>query len=85
MTDTVGLLRDKNDAGTLIPKVSIDEAPELIKSGIISDGMLPKVSCCINAVEKGVERVFIIDGRVPHSILIEVLTDKGIGTMFYKQ
>jgi len=85
MTDTVGLLTDKNDAGTLIPKVSIDEAPELIKSGIISDGMLPKVSCCINAVEKGVERVFIIDGRVPHSILIEVLTDKGIGTMFYKQ
>lgn len=85
MTDTIGLLSDKNDADSLIPRVEIGEAPALIESGVVSGGMLPKVNCCISAVEKGVDRVFIIDGRVPHSILIEVLTDKGIGTMFYKQ
>ena len=85
MTDTIGLLNDKNDVNTLIPRVDIKEAPALIESGIVDGGMLPKVNCCISAVEKGVDRVFIIDGRVPHSILIEVLTDKGIGTMFYKQ
>ncbi|NLL17288.1 MAG: acetylglutamate kinase [Clostridiales bacterium] len=85
MTDTIGLLNDKNDVNTLIPRVDIKEAPALIESGIVDGGMLPKVNCCISAVEKGVDSVFIIDGRVPHSILIEVLTDKGIGTMFYKQ
>lgn len=85
MTDTIGLLNDKNDVNTLIPRVDIKEALALIESGIVDGGMLPKVNCCISAVEKGVDRVFIIDGRVPHSILIEVLTDKGIGTMFYKQ
>ncbi len=84
MTDTYGILKDKDDADSLIPVVKIDEAPELVKSGIISGGMIPKVECCIDAVRGGVKRVFIIDGRVPHSILIEMLTNEGIGTMFVK-
>ncbi len=82
MTDIRGLLRDKDDEDSLIPVVSVSEAPELIREGIISGGMIPKIECCIDAIRQGVKRVFILDGRVPHSILIETLTDEGIGTMF---
>lgn len=81
MTDIAGILRDKNDPSTLITKIHVSEAPQLIHEGIISGGMIPKVECCIEAIRRGVEKVFIIDGRIPHSILIEVLTDEGIGTM----
>ena len=82
MTDIRGLLRDKDDEETVIPVVNVSEAPQLIHDGIISGGMIPKIECCIEAIRQGVGQVFIIDGRVPHSILIEVLTDEGIGTMF---
>lgn len=82
MTDIAGILRDKDDPDSLISKVFIEDAPELIKSGIISGGMIPKVQCCIDAVNLGVHKVFVIDGRVAHSIIIEILTDEGIGTMF---
>ena len=82
MTDIVGLLRDKDDPTTLIPKVYVSDAPKLIKDGVISGGMIPKIGCCIEAIRRGVHKVFIIDGRIPHSILIEILTDAGIGTMF---
>lgn len=82
MTDIVGLLRDKDDPSTLIPKVYVSDAPKLMRDGVISGGMIPKVNCCIEAIRRGVNKVFIIDGRIPHSILIEVLTDEGVGTMF---
>jgi len=82
MTDISGLLRDRDDPSTLIPVVSISEAPQLVREGVISGGMIPKVECCIQAIRRGVKKVFIIDGRVPHSILIETMTDEGIGTMF---
>ena len=82
MTDISGILRDKSDPSTLISKISVSEAPALIESGVIAGGMIPKTECCVNAVKWGVKRVFIIDGRVPHSIIIEMLTDEGIGTMF---
>ncbi len=82
LTDTEGILRDKNDPTTLIPHITVEETKELIESGIISDGMIPKVECCTNAILEGVKKVFIIDGRIPHSLLIETLTDEGIGTMF---
>ncbi len=82
MTDIVGLLKDKDDPTTLIPKVYVSDAPKLIRDGIISGGMIPKINCCIEAIRRGVKKVFIIDGRVPHAILIEMLTDEGIGTMF---
>ena len=82
MTDIVGLLRDKDDPSTLIRKVTRAEAKELFDEGVIAGGMIPKVQCCLDALDEGVNRVFIIDGRVPHAILIEVLTDEGIGTMF---
>jgi len=82
MTDIRGLLRDKDDESTLIPVVKVSEAPALINEGIISGGMIPKIECCIDAIRQGVHKVFILDGRVPHSILIETLTDEGIGTMF---
>ena len=82
MTDIVGLLRDKDDPSTLIPKVYVSDAPKLMRDGVISGGMIPKVNCCIEAIRRGVHKVFIIDGRIPHSILIEVLTDEGVGTMF---
>ena len=84
LTDISGILRDKNDPDTLISRISLEEADELIAEGIISDGMIPKVECCTNAIKWGVHRVFIIDGRIKHSILIETLTDEGIGTMFTK-
>lgn len=82
MTDTSGILRDVNDPSTLISVVEVSEAPQLVREGVISGGMIPKVECCIEAIRRGVKKVFIIDGRVPHAILIEVLTDEGIGTMF---
>lgn len=84
LTDTPGILRDKNDPESLISHITVEETAQLVKDGIISDGMIPKVECCTNAILEGVKRVFIIDGRVPHSILIETLTDEGIGTMFEK-
>lgn len=82
MTDISGILRDKDDPSSLIPVVHASEAPRLVNEGIISGGMIPKVECCIEAIRRGVKKVFIIDGRIPHSILIETLTDEGIGTMF---
>lgn len=82
MTDIRGLLRDKDDESTLIPEVNVSELKQLEKSGILAGGMIPKVECCVEAIRRGVKKVFIIDGRVPHSLLIEVLTDEGIGTMF---
>ncbi len=82
MTDIPGLLYDKNDASTLIHALNVSEVPRLINQGVISGGMIPKVDCCIEAIRRGVKKVFIIDGRVKHSILIEMLTDEGLGTMF---
>lgn len=82
MTDIDGILRDKDDPSTLISKIYVSEAPQLIREGIISGGMIPKINCCIEAIRQGVRKVFVIDGRIPHSILIETLTDEGIGTMF---
>ncbi len=83
MTDIVGLLRDKDDENTLISSVCVSEAPQLMRDGIISGGMIPKIECCVEAIRQGVNRVFILDGRVPHSLLIETLTNEGIGTMLY--
>ena len=81
MTDTKGVLADANDSESLIARLSLDEIPKLQASGVITGGMIPKLECCAHAVEKGANRAFIIDGRVPHAILIEMLTDEGIGTM----
>ena len=81
MTDIAGVLRDKNDPSTLIPELTIGEAIKLFEENIIAGGMIPKVECCIDAIHRGVERVIIMDGRVPHSILMEILTDEGAGTM----
>ncbi len=81
MTDIAGLLRDKDDPSSLIPAVTVSEAKQLFADGVISGGMIPKVDCCIEAIEKGVRHVVIMDGRVPHSILMELLTDEGAGTM----
>ena len=85
MTDIAGILRDKDDPKTLIPDITIDEAKALYEEGIISGGMIPKVDCCIEAIHEGVENVIIMDGRVPHSILMEILTDEGAGTMVMKE
>ena len=82
MTDIAGLLEDKDDPSTLIPKVYVSDVANLVKRGVISGGMIPKVECCTEAIRRGVKKVFIIDGRVPHSILVEMMTDEGIGTMF---
>jgi len=84
MTDIAGILRDKDDPSSLIPELTISEAKALYGKGIISGGMIPKVDCCISAIEKGVENVTILDGRIPHSILMELLTDEGAGTMVVK-
>ena len=81
MTDIDGILRDKDDPSTLIHKLTVSEAKGLYDEGIISGGMIPKVDCCIEAISKGVQTVVINDGRVPHSILMELLTDEGAGTM----
>lgn len=82
MTDIAGLLQDKDDDSTLIPTVNVSDVPYLKKAGIISGGMIPKVDCCVEAVRRGVRKTSIIDGRVPHSILIELLTNEGVGTQF---
>lgn len=82
LTDISGILYDKDDPTTLIPVITLSDAEKLIEEGVINGGMIPKVECCTNAIKWGVTKVFIIDGRVPHSILIETLTDEGIGTMF---
>ena len=84
MTDIEGILRDKNDPKSLISCLDIPEAKELFDSGVISGGMIPKVQCCIDALEHGVHKVTILDGRVPHALLIETLTDEGAGTMVVK-
>ena len=84
MTDIAGVLMDKNDPSTLIPHLTVAEAKGLYASGVIAGGMIPKVDCCIEALEHGVENVIIMDGRIPHSILMELLTDEGAGTMVTK-
>lgn len=81
MTDIAGILRDRNDPSTLIPEITAQAMPKLLEEGIISGGMIPKVECCMEAIRKGVHNVIIMDGRVPHSILMELLTDEGAGTM----
>ncbi|MBQ6563902.1 MAG: acetylglutamate kinase [Clostridia bacterium] len=81
MTDIDGILRDRNDPESLISMMTIQEARTLQGEGIISGGMIPKVECCISAIEQGVKKVIILDGRVPHAILMELLTDRGAGTM----
>ena len=81
MTDIAGLLKDKDDPSTLIPEVTVKECEQLQKDGIISGGMIPKIDCCVEAIREGVKNVIIMDGRVPHSILMEILTDEGAGTM----
>ncbi|MGI6672433.1 MAG: acetylglutamate kinase [Christensenellales bacterium] len=85
MTDIAGILRDKDAPATLISEVTLKQAKQLFAEGIISGGMIPKVQCCIDAIHRGVERVFILDGRIPHSVLLEILTDEGVGTMFLKE
>ena len=82
LTDIVGLLRDKDDPSTLIPDVHVSEVPAMKRQGIISGGMIPKIECCVEAIRRGVKKAVIIDGRVPHSILIEILSNEGIGTQF---
>ena len=84
MTDIAGILMDKDDPATLIPSITVSEAKKLYDKGIISGGMIPKVDCCIEALEHGVNNVVIMDGRIPHSILMELLTDEGAGTMVMK-
>ena len=85
MTDTKGVLRDKDDESSLIEKIWVSDIPSLVKQGIISGGMIPKIECCREAIRRGVKKVFIIDGRVEHSILVETLSDRGIGTMFVNE
>ena len=82
MTDIAGILRDRNDPASLISEITVSEAQKLREDGVINGGMIPKVECCITALGAGVENVTILDGRVPHSILMELLTDEGAGTMF---
>ena len=82
LTDVRGLLRDPEDEESIIHRLKVSEVPALVKEGVISGGMIPKVDCCVEAVRKGVERANIQDGRVPHSILIELLSKVGVGTMF---
>ena len=81
MTDIAGILMDKDDPATLIPHVTVSEAKKLYDTGVVSGGMIPKVDCCIEAISHGVKHVVIMDGRIPHSILMELLTDEGAGTM----
>jgi acetylglutamate kinase len=81
LTDVRGLLRDPKDENTLLPVVELSQVPGLIHDGVIKGGMIPKVDCCVEAVRSGVENTIILDGRIPHSILIELLSDEGIGTM----
>ena len=85
MTDIAGVLKDKDDPTSLIPCIDFAEAKELFNDGTISGGMIPKVECCLEAISKGVKKVVIMDGRVPHSLLIETMTDEGAGTMVVKE
>ena len=85
MTDIAGVMRDKNDPESVIPCMDIEEAHALFEDGTIAGGMIPKVQCCIDAIQKGVERVTILDGRVPHALLLETITDEGAGTMVVKE
>ncbi len=82
LTDVCGLMSVPGDAASLIPKLKVSEVPPLVKSGVISGGMIPKVDCCVEAIRQGVERANIQDGRIPHSLLIEILSQDGVGTMF---
>lgn len=84
VTDESGVLMDKDDPSTLISRLSMRTAKRLIEEGVIAGGMIPKTECCLEALRAGVKKVFIIDGRVPHAILMELLTDEGLGTMFTK-
>ena len=81
MTDITGIMRDKNKEESLISTLYVSDTQELVSEGVISGGMIPKVECCTEAIRRGVKKVFVIDGRVPHSLLIEILTDEGMGTM----
>lgn len=83
MTDVRGLMREVGDPETLIPFVQVSEVPALVRQGIISGGMIPKVQCCVEAVRRGVKRAVMIDGRIPHAILLEMFSDEGIGTLFH--
>lgn len=85
MTDISGILRDKDDPGSIISCIDFAQTEELVANGIISGGMIPKVECCIEAIKRGVEKVTILDGRVPHALLIELFTDEGAGTMVVKE
>ena len=85
MTDIKGLLQDKDDESTLIKRVCVSDIPSLVKQGIISGGMIPKIECCKEAIRRGVKKVFITDGRINHSILLELLSDSGMGTMFINE
>lgn len=85
MTDIKGLLLDKDDPDSLVSKVTPKEIDEMIEKGIIKDGMIPKVECCVGAINNGVKKVFIIDGTIKHSILVEILTNEGLGTMFIQE
>lgn len=82
MTDTAGVLRDRDDPDSVIPYIGVSEAPQLMREGVISGGMIPKIGCCIEAIRRGVKKVFVLDGTTAHAILIEILTNEGIGTMF---
>lgn len=85
MTDICGILMDKDDPTTLVTNITPSKANDLMDNGVIQGGMIPKVQCCLNAIELGVNRVFILDGTKPHAILMEMLTDEGVGTMFVKE
>ena len=85
LTDTDGILVDSHNQSTRIAKMDVGRAKELMDSGLIAGGMIPKMECCVDAIAGGVERVHILDGRIPHSILIELLSDEGIGTMLKKE
>lgn len=85
MTDISGILLDKDDTSTLVTNITPSKAHELMESGVIQGGMIPKVECCLDAISLGVNRVFILDGTIPHAILMEMLTDEGVGTMFVKE
>ena len=84
LTDVPGVLRDPKDPSTLIQKIKVDEVPKLIEDGIISGGMIPKIETCVEAINNGVKSAHILDGRVEHSLLLEVFTTEGVGTMIYK-
>ena len=83
LTDVLGLMRDDSDPNSLISKCRVSEVPVLVKEGVIKGGMIPKIQCCVDAVRRGVNRAHILDGRIEHSVLIELLTDAGVGTMIY--